>query len=124
MTINATALDHVQITVPPELEVEARRFYKSVLGLEEIEKPTALKARGGCWFQLGSMQIHIAIEPGAQGEPSKRHICLLVRDLGAARGALEAAGAAIKDEPITADGLQRFFVRDPAGNRIEIGARS
>lgn len=123
MTINPTAIDHVQITVPPEIEGQALRFYRDVLGLAQIDKPAALMSRGGCWFQLGSVQLHIAVEPGAQGGTSKRHICLLVRDLDAARAALEAAGVAIKDEPVTADGLQRFFVRDPAGNRIEIGVR-
>lgn len=124
MSIHALAIDHVQVTVTPEAEADARQFYGSVLGLREIAKPDALKARGGCWFEIGGAQLHIAVEKGATGDASRRHVCLRVADLGAARAALTAAGIAIKDEPITADGLSRFFVRDPAGNRLEIGERT
>jgi catechol 2,3-dioxygenase-like lactoylglutathione lyase family enzyme len=123
MSINITALDHVQITVPPELEAEAKRFYGKVPGLTEIEKPAKLKARGGEWHALGTVQLHLAVDPGASGIASRRHVCLRVDDLAAARAALAEQGLAIIDEPITADGLTRFFVRDPAGNRIEIGER-
>jgi catechol 2,3-dioxygenase-like lactoylglutathione lyase family enzyme len=124
MTINALGLDHVQLTVPPELETAARRFYGDLLGLPEIQKPQALQKRGGCWFALGSVQLHIALEANGSGHDSRRHVCLLVRDLAAARRVLEAAGIAITGEPVTVDGLERFFVRDPAGNRLEIGERT
>ena len=118
-----TAIDHVQITVPPEIDREAKRFYSEVLGLREIAKPEELKARGGAWYELGNAQLHLAIDPGAGGTGSRRHVCLAVDDLEAARGALKARGFEITDEPIQADGLARFFLRDPAGNRVEIGQR-
>ncbi|MFZ1990386.1 MAG: VOC family protein [Alphaproteobacteria bacterium] len=113
----------MQVTVPPELEREAKRFYGEVLGLREIEKPQELKARGGAWYQLGNAQLHLAIDPGANGAGSRRHICLAVNDLEAARAAQKARGLDVIDEPIQADGLARFFLRDPAGNRVEIGQR-
>jgi putative Holliday junction resolvase len=118
------ALDHVQVTVPKEREEEAKRFYGEILGLREIEKPTALKARGGAWYALGPTQFHLAIEPGADGGPSRRHVCFRVADLEAMRTRLAAAGCIIDEEQPQADGLSRFFTRDPAGNRIEIGERA
>lgn len=121
MIMKAIAIDHVQLTVPPELEVVCRDFYANVLGLREIPKPAALMDRGGYWFEIGEVQLHIAIEAGATGAGSKRHLCLRVADLAAARAALSGVKMTITEEPITANGLERFFIRDPAGNRLEIG---
>jgi hypothetical protein len=71
MTIRG--IDHVQLAAPYGCESEARRFYGDVLGLVEIDKPAALKARGGVWFRLGQQQLHIGVEaqfaPGSQGTP-------------------------------------------------------
>ncbi len=59
-----------------------------------------------------------------RGKPeSKRHICFLVSDLATAKTAVQAQAIPIEDEG-TAEGLIRFFIRDPAGNRIEIGQRA
>lgn len=118
-----TRIDHVQLTVPPEQENAAKRFYGEILGLAEIEKPEELKPRGGAWYQLDKAQLHLAIDPGASGVGSRRHICLAVDNLDAARSALKRQGIEVIDEPIQADGLARFFIRDPAGNRVEIGQR-
>jgi catechol 2,3-dioxygenase-like lactoylglutathione lyase family enzyme len=53
---------------------------------------------------------------------SKRHVCFLVPDLATARAHIVQHGVAIEEESV-AEGLHRFFIRDPAGNRIEIGQR-
>ena len=116
-----TGIDHVQITVPRTLEGECLHFYREVLGLPEIPKPEALRARGGAWFQLGALQLHIGVEPDPSS-PSKRHVCFLTDDLDAARADFEAAGLAVEDGG-TAEGLTRVFIRDPAGNRLEIATR-
>ena len=48
--IELVGIDHVQLSMPPGGEAEARRFYGSVLGLREVAKPAELAGRGGCWF--------------------------------------------------------------------------
>ncbi len=122
MTFGIYAVDHVQIAVPKALEREAIAFYRDVLGLTEIEKPADMKGRGGAWFTAGNMQLHIGIDPEGS-PPSRRHVCFLVADLDEARAKAKAAGLAIeKDGP--AEGLIRIFIRDPAGNRVEIGQRT
>ena len=121
MPLGITGIDHVQLTVPKALEAESLDFYRNVLGLTEIPKPEELRARGGAWFQVGHLQFHIGVDP----EPwprSKRHVCFLVPDIAAARAAAVSKGATIEEEG-EAEGLKRFFLRDPAGNRIEIGQR-
>ncbi len=121
MSLGITSIDHVQIAVPRRLEAESLTFYRTVLALPEIPKPEELRARGGAWFQVGGLQMHVGVDP----EPSprsKRHVCFLTGDLARAKAAVQAAGVAIEEESV-AEGLARFFIRDPAGNRIEIGQR-
>jgi len=121
MSLGISTIDHVQMTVPRAQEAECLAFYRSVLGLKEIPKPEELRSRGGAWFEVGSLQFHIGVD--AEPSPtSKRHVCFLVPDLARAKQAVQAHGTPIEEEG-TAEGLHRFFVRDPAGNRIEIGQR-
>ena len=122
MPLDISVIDHVQIAVPKALEAECLAFYRGTLGLTEIEKPAELKQRGGAWFQLPNLQMHVGVDP----EPSprsKRHVCFLVPDLAKARRQIVDAGVAVEEDGV-AEGLARFFIRDPAGNRIEIGSRS
>ena len=121
MSLGITGIDHVQIAVPKALEAESLKFYREVLSLPEIPKPEELRARGGAWFQIGNLQMHIGVDP--EGSPrSKRHVCFLVGDLAKAKADVVGHGVAIEEESV-AEGLSRFFIRDPAGNRIEIGQR-
>ncbi|HUO89840.1 MAG TPA: VOC family protein [Rhizomicrobium sp.] len=121
MSLGITGIDHVQIAVPRALEAECLKFYREVFAFPEIPKPEELRGRGGAWFQVGGLQMHIGVDP--EGSPkSKRHICFLTSDLARAKAAVLAHGVAIEEESV-AEGLSRFFVRDPAGNRIEIGQR-
>jgi catechol 2,3-dioxygenase-like lactoylglutathione lyase family enzyme len=114
------ALDHVQVAVPRRegVEGEARAFYGGLLGLQEIEKPDSLKPKGGVWFSLGSGQLHVGLEDSF-APARKAHPAFLVRDLSSLRSSLEAAGISTSEaEPIP--GVNRFYVRDPFGNRIEL----
>ncbi len=82
--MNAT-LHHVNVTVPRSLEDAAKHFYGVVMGLQEVPKPETSRGRGGAWYQLGPVQLHLSIEE-ALGENcvSKRHVCYTVSDLAEA----------------------------------------
>lgn len=123
MSLKPYAIDHVQVTVPAVLEAVSIAFYEGVLGLSRIEKPEPLRARGGAWFQLADTQVHLSIEPDPQASQSKRHICYLVHDLAAARTVMAENDLEIEDEGTEPNGLKRFFIRDPARNKIEIAER-
>ena len=116
-------VDHVQLAAPPDGETEARAFYGGLLGLEEITKPPALAARGGCWFQCGAQQIHIGIETEFRAA-KKAHPALRLADRAAFDGLLarlEAQGVPIKHDDEAIPGVAgRFFVADPWGNRLEL----
>ncbi|HKR00340.1 MAG TPA: VOC family protein [Pyrinomonadaceae bacterium] len=116
MKIHIKKLDHVQICIPLGEEGKAREFYTRVLGLEEIEKPEALKPSGGLWFQMGNIQLHVGVEE-VQGK-SKRHPAFEVENLDEIRRYLEENRVKVKDE-IPVPGLGRFSFFDPFDNRIE-----
>lgn len=113
-------LDHVQVALPRDAEEGARAFYGGVLGLEELPKPEPIRSRGGVWFRVGAQELHLGIE-----EPftpaRKAHPGLLADDLDAVRERLQAAGVAYEDDS-RVDGVDRLFVHDPFGNRLELRA--
>jgi PPOX class probable FMN-dependent enzyme len=51
-----TAIEHVQLAMPPGMEEAARRFYRDLLGIPEIAKPPHLAKRGGAWFERGALK--------------------------------------------------------------------
>ncbi|MGA9519874.1 MAG: VOC family protein, partial [Myxococcaceae bacterium] len=106
---------HVNLSVD---DVEAARaFYGKVLELEEIPRAEG-RGRPGAWYRLGSLELHLSYEPDPQNQASKRHIAFEVRDLPAFREQLNRAGFRT-EEGSPLPGVQRFFTRDPAGNRLE-----
>jgi catechol 2,3-dioxygenase-like lactoylglutathione lyase family enzyme len=111
-------LDHVQLAAPPGCEEAARRFFGDALGLEEVEKPEPLRARGGVWFRCGQQQLHIGVEQ--EFSPARKaHPAFQVADYDALLVRLREAGIeASADESIP--GMRRSFVADPFGNRIEL----
>ena len=70
-------IDHVQIAAPLGCETAARAFYGRLLGLAEIEKPVLLAARGGCWFAIGTTQLHIGVDDPFR-PAVKAHSALLI----------------------------------------------
>ncbi len=117
MTNFMIGIDHIQIAAPPGSEDLAREFYGELLAMEEIPKPTNLKARGGCWFRCGSQEVHIGIQQDFFAA-KKAHPGFTVNGLLKLKLQLQQAGFIIEEEqPI--EGRSRFFTHDPFGNRIE-----
>jgi len=116
--IDVVGIDHIQLSMPPGGEDEARNFYVKTLGLREIAKPAQLAGRGGCWFVGGDAAIHLAPESGFRPH-AKAHPALIIRDLARAREALAAAGVPIEEDDAKLS-VSRCYIRDPFGNRIEL----
>jgi catechol 2,3-dioxygenase-like lactoylglutathione lyase family enzyme len=96
-------VDRLDLAVP---------FYRDLLGLQPIHRQDAQGK--GAWFRLGETEVHLAEDPAPQPR-SKRHFAVLVADLEEALREIRASGAEIDREE-----AGRFWVRDPAGNRIEV----
>jgi catechol 2,3-dioxygenase-like lactoylglutathione lyase family enzyme len=122
-------LHHVQVACPPGGEDAARRFYADGLGMAEVEKPSDLRGRGGCWFRAydasGAVtaEIHVGVEdPFAPAR--KAHPALLLDDVaeldGLAARLVDAGHDVVTRERETFTGYLRFHAFDPHGNRVEV----
>ncbi len=121
MAIGIVRIDHVNVIVSKSLEDAAKHFYGSVLGLKEIPKPIESQGRGGAWYELGGVQLHLSVRAeAAAAEVRKGHVCYTLADVAYAEEQLRAAGITIipDDKPVA--GQPRFYVRDPGGNLIEL----
>ncbi len=113
--MGATRLQHCSVQVPDERFEACCRFYAEALGMQRIPN-----LAGRAWFRFGDGDhVHLLDGPAAAG--SSAHLALQVDDLAATLGRCRGHGA----EPREADriwGEERWFVRDPAGNLIELFA--
>jgi catechol 2,3-dioxygenase-like lactoylglutathione lyase family enzyme len=115
MALRVTHIDHVTVLVTDL--AAARAFYSGVLGLAEIAPPKEFDFVA-VWYDLGGQYLHLLQKP-LPDTPSPRHFCLHVEDVAAAREHVRALGIPI-DETVKVAAADRFFVRDPDGNRIEL----
>ena len=109
---------HVQLAMPPGREPDAEAFYAGVLAFEVVPKPDHLAARGGRWFRSGATELHLGVEDDFRAS-TKAHPALWVHGLRALRERVESAGLAVEDDT-QLDGHERWYLRDPFGNRLEL----
>ena len=118
MNLPFSAIDHVQLAMPAGQEEIARKFYAAFLGMREIPKPAELIKRGGCWFESGSVQVHLGVEMDFR--PAKKaHPAFKCANYDGLIAKLRAAGVEVT-QPGDIPGVRRCHVHDPFGNRIEL----
>lgn len=112
-------IDHVQLAAPEGCEAEAREFFHTILGWPEIPKPEPLRKRGGVWFECGNHQVHIGVQQDFV--PAKKaHPAFHEDNLDELRDHLQQHQVHIIDDEARAEeGLRRFYIQDPFGNRLE-----
>ena len=137
MAFHITTLHHVALPVS-DLE-RSRRFYREVMGLEEIERPAAFDFRGA-WFALGDRQLHLIEREGGTVRVDKPvdsrdvHFAVQVDDFDATLVHLRAAGYRDDlpaDDPLWLKwnrkpnaGFPQIFILDPDRHVIELNART
>ena len=123
MSIGIIKVDHVNVIVPKSLEDAAKHFYGVLLGLKEIPKPLESQGRGGAWYDLGHLQLHLSVRADAGLAQARGHVCYSVADVAIAEQQLRSNRVEIipDDQPVA--GQPRFFMQDPGGNLIEVAQR-
>ena len=120
--MNATRVNHVSIFVRNMAESIA--FYEELLGAKRI--PTANFPQGNVvWLTLGATQLHLFESDGGDDPTLHHHYGLDVEDFDAlyekakAMGVLDsdAFGTSLRGHPM---GWVQLYLRDPAGNLLEI----
>jgi catechol 2,3-dioxygenase-like lactoylglutathione lyase family enzyme len=112
------ALHHVQLAMPQGGEAQAEAFYAGILGMTVAPKPAALAGRGGIWFEAGPIRLHLGVETPFT-PARKAHPAFEVTDLSRVTEHLHAAGLQTKTDQDLPD-IQRIYINDPFGNRIEL----
>ena len=106
--LNVHFLHHVTLSVT-DLD-RSKDFYGRVLGLHEL--PRRGVGAGGAWYQVGPSQINLLTRDQPDAD-SSRHFAVCVDSIRQAEG--------LELTPTTKVGnINRFFLRDPDGNRVEI----
>jgi lactoylglutathione lyase len=99
---------------------ESVRFYMDFFGMQEIpapDFPTPVR-----WLRVGDLQLHLF--KSENPAPARHHFALDVDDFEAAY--LRAAELGIAEEGYYSnvrelpDGAVQMYVRDPAGNLVEV----
>jgi class 3 adenylate cyclase len=132
MTIKVVGLHHCGVRVAPDAADAVARFYAEVLGLSADPGRPEVPGVPGHWLDAGEhAQLHLIgaagriVDLGGGIDPSEPHVALAVPDVATARAELERLGVpygvlAGRDGP----GSEQLFLRDPAGNLIELHSAS
>ncbi|MEA2446585.1 MAG: hypothetical protein QOK47_222 [Actinomycetota bacterium] len=115
-TYAVLGMDHVHVTAPSELLEDVADWYRTVLGLQEIDKPEGTRPEGA-WFLAGTQELHLSIDE--HNPPKSAHFGVVVDDHEAVLETLRGHGCHI-EQASKIPGRFRFYTRDPAGNRLEI----
>lgn len=117
--MKTTGFTHVSVSAH-DLE-ESARFYKDLLGMEEVPSPDfPFPVR---WLRVGDLQLHLfqSDDPA----PAAHHFGIEVDDFEAAYRRVNELGVGIGEGYFSnvyelPDGAVQLYVRDPAGNMLEI----
>ena len=108
-------IDHVAINVSDM--PRARAFYGGVLKLKEVPRPKSFDF-AGAWYRIGTVDLHL-ISRDEVDPQSRRHFAFWLSNVHTAAKEIEASGINVTWDTYKIDGIDRFFVRDPDGNRLE-----
>ena len=114
----AALIQHVALEVAPERIAECVAFY-ALLGFAEVEPPLTLRDRAA-WVERGGTQVHLLSVDEPHALPAG-HVAVVAKEW---EGTLERlADAGHEPEPRREHwGSPRAYVRDPAGNLVELMA--
>jgi lactoylglutathione lyase len=121
--MRATGFTHVSIGAR-DLE-ESVRFYEDFFGMEEVPAPDFTgRVR---WPRVGDLKLHPFQDEGSA--PVDHHFALDVDDFGVAFKKARETGTRVEGGNYSTvrelpDGAVQMYLRDPAGNLVEVNWRN
>jgi catechol 2,3-dioxygenase-like lactoylglutathione lyase family enzyme len=111
-------IQHVTLEIHPDLVSDCVAFY-ALIGFHEVQPPPSLADRAA-WVQSGPTQVHLMHVEEPVTLP-RGHVAVVAEAFDATVERLERAGFEV--EPRARHwGAPRSYVRDPAGNLVELMA--
>jgi glyoxylase I family protein len=122
--LDITALHHIAVCVTDV--PRAKRFYREVLGLVEVDRPPF--PFGGAWYELGDgRQLHLIEYDAARTLRGTRdldakdgHLAFRVADYDTALAHLRSHGVECLERPHNVTPWKQLYITDPDGNEIEL----
>ncbi len=117
------SINHIQLVAEKDLVIQLRNFYCDVVGLTEGFRPTF--ERFGFWLYIGDKDVLHLITPKDGDSRSFQkssfdHVAFKTDDYEGALKKLRALNIPFDEKPIPGMLAHQIFLRDPAGNRVEL----
>lgn len=117
------SINHIQLVAEKDLVIQLRDFYCNVVGLTEGFRPAF--ERFGFWLYIEDKDVLHLITPkeGDGRSPQKSsfdHIAFKTTDYQGFLQKLKTLNILFEEKPIPGMTAHQIFLRDPAGNRVEL----
>ena len=117
------SINHIQLVAEKDLVVQLRDFYCHVVGLTEGFRPAF--ERFGFWLYIGNKDVLHLITPKEGDERSPRkssfdHIAFKTDNYESVLQKLKSLHIPFEEKSIPGMSAHQIFLRDPAGNRVEL----
>ena len=117
------SINHIQLVAEKDLVLKLKDFYCNVVGLTEGFRPTF--ERFGFWLYIGDKDVLHLITPkeGDGRSPQKSsfdHVAFKTGDYQGVLKKLKILDIPFEEKPIPGMASHQIFLRDPAGNRVEL----
>ena len=117
------SINHIQLVAEKDLVLKLRDFYCDVVGLTDGFRPPF--ERFGFWLYISDKDVVHLITPkeGDGRSPQKSsfdHVAFKTGDYEVVLKRLKSLNISFEEKPIPGMPAHQIFLRDPAGNRVEL----
>ena len=117
------SINHIQLVAEKDLVIQLRDFYCDIVGLTEGFRPPF--ERFGFWLYIGNKDVVHLITPKKDDNRSPQkssfdHVAFKTADYDGVLKKLKVLNIPFEEKPIPGMTAHQIFLRDPAGNRVEL----
>jgi len=117
------SINHIQLVAEKDLVLKLRDFYCDVVGLTDGFRPPF--ERFGFWLYIGDKDaVHLITPKEGDGRSPQKssfdHVAFKTGDYEVVLKRLKSLNISFEEKPIPGMTAHQIFLRDPAGNRVEL----
>ena len=117
------SINHIQLVAEKDLVMQLRDFYCDVVGLTEGFRPPF--ERFGFWLYIGNKDVlHLITPKAGDGRSFQKssfdHVAFKTGNYQNVLKKFKLLNIPFEEKPIPGMAAHQIFLRDPAGNRVEL----
>ena len=117
------SINHIKLVAEKDLVIQLRDFYCDIVGLTEGFRPPF--ERFGFWLYIEDKDVVHLITPKEGDDRSSHkssydHVAFKAGDYEGVLKKLKTLNIPFEEKPIPGMTAHQIFLRDPAGNRVEL----